>query len=714
MNSTHLQKTIPIQNQSAQGNNTLTNTTINNSNLAGIMGQTVLQTVYQNPQPQPQVQNIIVQKSLKKKRSNSFNKTQNAKINSQNYNMANTVPIPKVSNRASNTPNRLSNIQSVQNVAKTQIAQPVGKSKFNEIIKDGRTIKNIDLNNDSQDAPGSKISINEKNIINNQSTQSAHNSLPASIQIQSQNQKLQAVSQKVMTPPSTNQSIHSQNQSIQNQQSIQQQNLQSQKQSTHQSHQTQKQSINNPNVSLQSQQKFIQSMNNPNQNINPSLNMQKQSQPLSQTKHNPNIQQNQQSNIEQPNISMKTGSQMGKLNKVSQNQNNHKSQQLSNSQLNRQTSLKASKNKSPPKIVNTSDGQIQRTELDNSGNRYYVIIDEENIASENDIAQNLNEYLSKEIQSSQIKDSKPDNNKKGNGFRYNCQITKAGRNQDGKTKIDQDTPLVHLNVGGIGGFNLFGVLDGHGPDGHFVSQYCRDYFIRKMTNYAENCIKNKLTTPEQIYAELKKNKYNYIIETFNKADSELAKQKNFDCTFSGTTCNIAFQFNKYLVCASVGDSRGILIEEAQNESKIFELSTDHKPDLPCEIKRIYLKGGVVDRITDIFGGKVGPQRVWKAGCNYPGLAMSRSLGDFQAKDCGVVSHPQIVEYTVNRNTKYLIICSDGVWEFIKNEQVKELADVYYKQNQISAFCTELVKFAVHSWEQFDIIRDDITVVCVYF
>ena len=740
MKSTHLQQTIPLQNQSSQANNPLANTAINNANLGGIMGQTLLQTVYQNPQPpqtQPQIISISkTTQSLKRKRSNSFNKqlqNTNANANSKNNNMANTVAIPTASNRASNTPNRLSHVQVDQNVAKTQFAQPVAKSKFNKtIVKDGKIITNIDLNNETQ------VSVIGKSIENNQSTQSDQNSLSVSAQIQSQNQKLPTVSQKIKPPQSINPSMHSQHQSIQNQQLIQQQNLQSQKQSIHQTHQTQNQSIKNPNASIQSQKHSIQqshqtqnnlinsnaslqsqknptqSMNNQNPSIIPTSNMQKQAQAISQ--YNPSIQQKQQPSIVQPNISMQQGNQLRKSNKESQNPTNNQPQQLSQSYLSRKTSLKASRNKSPPQVVHSSDGKIKRTESDNSGNSYYVTTDNEKIVTDSYIAQNLNEYLSKEIQSSQIIDTKPASNKKGNGFRYNCQLTKAGRNQDGKTKTDQDTPLVHLNVGGIAGFNLFGVLDGHGPHGHFVSQFCKDYFIRKMTNYADSCKQNKLTTPEQIYDELKKNKYNYIIDTFNKADSEISKQKNFDYNFSGTTCNIVFQLNKYLICASVGDSRGILVEDKgeQNPSQIIELSTDHKPDLPNERDRIYLRGGVVDRITDVFGGKVGPQRVWKAGCNYPGLAMSRSLGDFKAKECGVISSPQIVEYTLSRHSKYLIVCSDGVWEFITNEQVKDLADAYFKKNDISTFCTELVKFAVHSWEQFDIIRDDITVVCVYF
>ena len=94
--------------------------------------------------------------------------------------------------------------------------------------------------------------------------------------------------------------------------------------------------------------------------------------------------------------------------------------------------------------------------------------------------------------------------------------------------------------------------------------------------------------------------------------------------------------------------------------------------------------------------------------------MSRSLGDFEAKEAGVISSPQITEYTISHLSKYMIICSDGVWEFIQNEQVRDLGNAFIIKNDVGGFCTELVKFAMHSWEQFDIIRDDITVVCVYF
>ena len=171
-----------------------------------------------------------------------------------------------------------------------------------------------------------------------------------------------------------------------------------------------------------------------------------------------------------------------------------------------------------------------------------------------------------------------------------------------------------------------------------------------------------------------------------------------------------------MVCASVGDSRGILIADRGDpiNFNIIELSHDHKPNLPGEYERIISRGGMVDQITSIYGEKLGPQRVWKAGCNYPGLAMSRSLGDFQAKECGVIPTPDINEIILNSSTKYMIICSDGIWEVISNEQVKELGNQFYKLNDVGGLCYNLIRKSIDCWEQFDIIRDDITIVCVYF
>ena len=310
-------------------------------------------------------------------------------------------------------------------------------------------------------------------------------------------------------------------------------------------------------------------------------------------------------------------------------------------------------------------------------------------------------------------------NQQSKGFKCCSQLTKAGLDGNGQEKTDQDTPMLYLSVADIEGFNIFGVLDGHGNYGHFVSQFCRDYFMNKMKEYAESIMYiTQSISAEDVYLNLKQNNYSYIVELFMNIDNELSAQSDiFDCNMSGTTCNLIFQFNTHLVCFNVGDSRSILIEESSDNTNqiIRALSIDHKPDIPEELMRIKENGGMVDQIQDLYGNKLGPNRVFKEGCVYPGLAMSRSLGDFQAKECGVIPTPEIIEYEINLNTKYFVVCSDGVWEFLTNENVRDIGNkYYYNNNDVVGFCNELVNIAVNVWGEREKARDDITAVAVFF
>lgn len=73
--------------------------------------------------------------------------------------------------------------------------------------------------------------------------------------------------------------------------------------------------------------------------------------------------------------------------------------------------------------------------------------------------------------------------------------------------------------------------------------------------------------------------------------------------------------------------------------KITQLSDDHKPSNPEEMKRIKLAGGRVEPFKGLHGEKLGPDRVWVMYEDSPGLAMSRSLGDMQAHEVGVSDEP---------------------------------------------------------------------------
>ena len=254
------------------------------------------------------------------------------------------------------------------------------------------------------------------------------------------------------------------------------------------------------------------------------------------------------------------------------------------------------------------------------------------------------------------------------------------------------------------------MLDGHGENGHMASQLASKYLIKKFSK-----IPDTYNDTETLYKFLKKSDFQNIIDIFLETDNELINQKYFDISLSGTTCVLVIQLGDHLICANIGDSRAIIIYDEKNKSKIFELSHDSKPNVPEERKRIYLMGGRVDQVTDENGEKTGPFRVYIKNMDQPGLAMSRSFGDKKAKSCGVIPYPDIIECNLNNNDfKYMVICSDGVWEFLSNEEVMEIGNKYYPKNNMNDFCSELLKRATNIWENEENYMDDITIVTVFF
>ena len=57
--------------------------------------------------------------------------------------------------------------------------------------------------------------------------------------------------------------------------------------------------------------------------------------------------------------------------------------------------------------------------------------------------------------------------------------------------------------------------------------------------------------------------------------------------------------------------------------------------------------------------------------------MSRSLGDYVAQSVGVLPDPEINVYDIQMQDRMIIIASDGVWEFMSNEQVARIAIKFY-------------------------------------
>ena len=151
---------------------------------------------------------------------------------------------------------------------------------------------------------------------------------------------------------------------------------------------------------------------------------------------------------------------------------------------------------------------------------------------------------------------------------------------------------------------------------------------------------------------------------------------------SGTTVCTLFFDGTTIHCANVGDSRAIKVgykDEKDPQIEVQALSIDHKPDMPDEKRRILGMGGRIDTFHDASNNDepIGPYRVWLKDQDMPGLAMSRSLGDRLAHSVGVSSLPEVLSYYINPNDKFIVLGSDGVFEFLSNEDVANIVLPYY-------------------------------------
>ena len=286
---------------------------------------------------------------------------------------------------------------------------------------------------------------------------------------------------------------------------------------------------------------------------------------------------------------------------------------------------------------------------------------------------------------------------------------------DGVKKINQDSYIYEKNIKGILNFNIFGVLDGHGDFGHFASKFVKRYIINRIRNHPS--LKN-LDNPKDIYDVLIKDNYKIITNIFLDADVQIRKEK-FDCEMSGTTCVLVIQLDENIICANVGDSRAIIVYDESStdnlkNTKVFPLSNDAKPNNPGEKERIIKCGGEVEKMVDENNVGVGPYRVWVKGKSYPGLSMSRSIGDMDAKIVGVIPDPEFIEYKIDSKTKYMIVCSDGIWEFIGNEDAMKIANSFYLRNDPFGLCQTLTNKSRDFWLNEDNYVDDITVISVFF
>ena len=93
--------------------------------------------------------------------------------------------------------------------------------------------------------------------------------------------------------------------------------------------------------------------------------------------------------------------------------------------------------------------------------------------------------------------------------------------------------------------------------------------------------------------------------------------------------------------------------------------------------------------------------------------MSRSFGDEVAHLVGVSTEPEINEYYFVNEDKFIIIASDGLWEFISSDECVDMVKDFYLNNDINGALTYLYKESSKRWILEEEVIDDITILIVF-
>ena len=288
--------------------------------------------------------------------------------------------------------------------------------------------------------------------------------------------------------------------------------------------------------------------------------------------------------------------------------------------------------------------------------------------------------------------------------------THVGFDGEEPKENNQDNYFIYKNFMNKKDYIYMSVCDGHGVEGHFVSDFIKETLPYDMSENLKN--RNILTENEKEKAEI----YQIIKETFIMANEKLVDNEEINSLFSGSTCVSLIYTPEKLIVPNIGDSRAVLgrlINKETNEYKAIDLSRDHKPTEKDEAQRIIENDGRIQPFTE-DGEFVGPERVWIKEEEVPGLAMTRSFGDRVAATVGVMSEPEIKEFKFEEGDKFMIIASDGIWEFISSQECINIIKDFYDKNDLKGCCEYLYQESSKRWLKEEEVIDDTTLILVFF
>ena len=324
-------------------------------------------------------------------------------------------------------------------------------------------------------------------------------------------------------------------------------------------------------------------------------------------------------------------------------------------------------------------------------------------------------------------------------------VTLAGVCQEGcypdkKAHVNQDRFLCEPRFGGDDRQLLLGVFDGHGSNGEHCASIAAATFPRELERLRDDPAlashgDRDAAVPHRAWsADEALHSYS---RAFVETNARVMKDLGDGAKSSGTTAVVAHVVGDMLHMANVGDSRAILgVEDLEgsrgrgsNRWDVVEVTHDQtcfRADERTRMRRdaaepvMFATLGMIlgeTAMSEQFGEESiesadDPPRVFRDGASYPGCAFTRSLGDAVGKNLGVCEMPELLTYQLDASVRCLVLASDGVFEFMTNEEVMGVARL--RAGDPARAAREIAETAYAHWAAEDSRSDDVTCVVAYF
>jgi len=241
--------------------------------------------------------------------------------------------------------------------------------------------------------------------------------------------------------------------------------------------------------------------------------------------------------------------------------------------------------------------------------------------------------------------------------------------QCGNKRINQDNLCICTTNNGL---LCAGVFDGHGPEGHLVSQMAAEVSLQEIRKF-----------------ESKRLQAGHINEFFSEIDRRVCNHTAISSLLSGTTASFLMLDGSTFWFSHIGDSSIVLIREDESETTDWigeKISKDHRPDVSSERERIIKEGGqVLDYagtarvfLKDTSGVDALLEKSKRSRDDMilvterldllPGLSLSRAIGDELGKLGGISANPEIFSCELKAPYIGALLASDGLWDAFDDPQ----------------------------------------------